>query len=216
MSNRNGVLYRNIFAFLAILLLLAGCGGKGDAVAVSDNKSATAGKVLSWDSMPEMSIDLDKQYRAKVVTGKGEFVITLDADKKPITVNNFVFLAREGFYDGLVFHSVIESYMIQSGDPKGNGTGDAGYRIPDELDADSTYDVGTVAMFNTGSPNSGSSQFFICTGEEASNLNRQPNYTIFGRVTKGMDVIRAIASAPVKDGVPIEPIVIETVTIEEI
>lgn len=215
MSIREWVPYRNILAGLAILLLLAGCGGKEGAVAVSDNTSDAPGKVLSWDRMPEMSIDLDKHYQARVETSKGEFVIALDAMKKPVTVNNFVFLAREGFYDGLTFHSVIESYMIQTGDPKGNGTGGAGYRIPDELDADASYDVGTVAMFNTGSPNTGSSQFFICTGDEASNLNRQPNYAIFGKVTEGMDVIRAIASTPAKDGVPLEPIVIEAITIEE-
>lgn len=215
MSNRSLMSYRNILAIFALLLLLAGCGGKGETMAVSDTKSGTGGKVMSWDSMPEMSIDLNKEYLARVVTDKGEFVISLDAEKKPVTVNNFVFLAREGFYDGLSFHSVIESYMIQTGDPKGNGTGDAGYRIPDELDADETYDIGTVAMFNTGSPNTGSSQFFICTGEEASNLNRQPNYAIFGKVTEGMDVVQAIASAPAKDGVPLGAIVIKEITIEE-
>jgi cyclophilin family peptidyl-prolyl cis-trans isomerase len=105
--------------------------------------------------------------------------------------------------------------MIQTGDPEGNGTGNAGYRIPDELDTESTYKEGVVAMFNTGTPDSGSSQFFICTGPEASNLNRQPNYTIFGNVVSGMDVIKKIASTPVQNGVPVEDVTIVGVTIVE-
>ena len=215
MSTRSTVSYRYILVMLAMLLLVAGCGNKQDTVTVTDSKSGSASKVFHWERMPEMSIDLNKTYRAKVATDKGEFVISLDAKNTPMTVNNFVFLAREGFYGGLKFHSVIESYMIQTGDPKGNGTGNAGYYIPDELDAEASYDIGTVAMFNTGSPNSGSSQFFICTGEEALNLNRQPNYTIFGKVTEGMNVVREIAASPVKNGVPVDPIVINTITIEE-
>lgn len=213
MSIRKRAPFFHIFCYIGIMLL-AGCGGNSDALAVSDGKSGAAGKSLSWDRMPELSIDLDKHYEAVVETSKGRFTIALDAEKTPVTVNNFVFLAEEGFYDGLTFHSIIESFMIQTGDPKANGTGNAGYRIPDELDAEAKYVEGTVAMFNTGSPNTGSSQFFICTGPEASNLNRQPNYTIFGKVTEGMDVVQAIASTSVEDGKPLEPVVITTITIE--
>lgn len=217
MSRRKLVPYRNVLALAALLLLLAGCGFglKGDAVTVTDGKSEAASKVSSWDRMPEMSIDLDKHFEAIVETSKGSFSIELYAKKAPVTVNNFVFLAKEGFYEGLSFHSIIESFMIQTGDPRSNGTGNAGYRIPDELDTESTYEEGTVAMFNTGTPNSGSSQFFICTGPDAANLNRQPNYTIFGKVTSGMETVRDIASTPVKNGAPLEEIVVLSITIEE-
>lgn len=200
---------------MGLALLLAGCGGNDKEKTVSDAAAGgEAGKVMSWSRMPELSIDLDKHYEAIVTTSKGDFTISLDAENTPVTVNNFVFLAQEGFYDGLTFHSIIESFMIQTGDPKGNGTGNAGYRIPDELDALARYEEGTVAMFNTGSPNSGSSQFFICTGPEASNLNRQPNYTIFGKVTAGMEVVRAIAQTPVSGGKPEERVLIERITIK--
>lgn len=207
MSMRGLRIFRNVFVMIALVLMTTGCGSKGEAVTMSD-------KTISWDRMPQMSIDLDKQYKANIVTSKGEFVVELYAKAAPVTVNNFVFLSNEGFYEGLTFHSVIESFMIQTGDPKGNGTGNAGYRIPDELNSEATYEEGTVAMFNTGSPNSGSSQFFICTGPEASNLNRQPNYTIFGKVVNGMDTVRLIASSPVQNGSPLEDIVIQSIAIE--
>ncbi|MCR2802901.1 peptidylprolyl isomerase [Paenibacillus soyae] len=215
MSIRRRALWFHSLCLIGIALLLAGCGSNGDSVAVSDGASGAAGKALSWNKAPELSIDLDKHYEAVVTTSKGRFTIALDAKNTPVTVNNFVFLAEEGFYNGLSFHSIIESFMIQTGDPKGNGTGNAGYRIPDELDAEARYEEGAVAMFNTGSPNTGSSQFFICTGPEASNLDRQPNYTIFGKVTEGMDVVRAIAKTPSKDGKPLEQVLIETVTIQQ-
>lgn len=215
MSIRWSGTFRNTLVAIALMLLVTGCGSKGNAVSVPDATSgADPVKAASWDRMPQMSIDLDKQYKAKIATSKGEFVVDLFANSAPVTVNNFVFLSNEGFYEGLKFHSIIESFMIQTGDPKGNGTGNAGYRIPDELNSESVYEEGTVAMFNTGSPNSGSSQFFICTGPEASNLNRQPNYTIFGKVVSGMDTVRQIASSPEKNGSPIEEIVIESITIE--
>ncbi|RJE90157.1 peptidylprolyl isomerase [Paenibacillus sp. 1011MAR3C5] len=217
MSIRGWGTFRNVLVVIAFMLLVAGCGAKGNAVTLSDGKSDNGPiKAVSWDRMPQMSIDLDKQYKAKIATSKGEFVVELYAKAAPVTVNNFVFLSNEGFYEGLKFHSIIESFMIQTGDPKGNGTGNAGYRIPDELSSESVYEEGTVAMFNTGAPNSGSSQFFICTGPEASNLNRQPNYTIFGKVVSGMDTVRLIASSPVENGSPIEDIIIESVNIETV
>ncbi|MNG07516.1 putative peptidyl-prolyl cis-trans isomerase [compost metagenome] len=107
--------------------------------------------------------------------------------------------------------------MIQTGDPTGRGTGGPGYNIPDELGSDHKYDVGTVAMANTGMPDSGGSQFFICTGDVCSNLNSQPNYTIFGQVTSGMDSVLSIAKTPVvlgEDGNPSKPT--EKVTIDSI
>ncbi|MDQ6418109.1 peptidylprolyl isomerase [Paenibacillus sp. LHD-117] len=206
-------LRKTVFALIGILLIVTGCGS-GSPSGLSAQGQDGKPKVLSWSKMPEMSIDLDKSYKAIVETSKGSFEIRLLTKKAPVTVNNFVFLANEGFYEGLKFHSIIESFMIQTGDPKGNGTGNAGYRIPDELDTESTYKEGVVAMFNTGTPDSGSSQFFICTGPDASNLNRQPNYTIFGTIERGMEIVNAIADVPVKKGVPVEDVTITKVTIE--
>lgn len=198
---------------LSIMVLLAGCGS-GNAELSAQGQDGVP-KTISWSKMPEMSIDLNKSYKAVIETTKGSFEIRLLTKKAPVTVNNFVFLAKEGFYEGLKFHSIIEAFMIQTGDPSGNGTGNAGYRIPDELDTASTYKEGVVAMFNTGTPDSGSSQFFICTGPDASNLNRQPNYTIFGNVESGMDVVKEIAKTPVKNNVPVEDVSILGVTIVE-
>lgn len=198
-----------------MLILLAGCGSGSRSAGVS-NQDDGAGevKIASWSKMPEMSIDPDKSYRAVVETSMGTFGINLLAEDAPVTVNNFVFLANEGFYEGLTFHNVIDSFMIQAGDPLGNGTGNAGYRIPDELDTGTTYHEGTVAMFNTGVPNSGSSQFFICTGPDAANLNRQPDYAVFGEIDQGMDVVKSIASVPAQNGKPLEDVTIISVTIE--
>ena len=205
-----------LLAVVALAMTAAGCGSGGGAAPSDEGGKPDRGvKALSWAKMPEMSIDLNHEYKAVFETTKGTFTVALFADEAPVTVNNFVFLAREGFYEGLTFHTVIESFMIQSGDPLGNGTGSPGYRIPDELDTSLTFEEGVVAMFNTGAPNTGGSQFFICTGPDAANLNREPNYAIFGKVERGMDVVKAIASVPVKNNKPIEDVVIESVVIQE-
>ncbi|MBD2869840.1 peptidylprolyl isomerase [Paenibacillus arenilitoris] len=207
--------FRLLAAALIMALLLAGCGGKDDGSKQGGDSAADAVKTMSWSKMPEMTIDLDKTYKAKFRTSKGDFTVLLFADEAPVTVNNFVFLAREGFYEGLTFHRIIEKFMIQSGDPQGNGTGTPGYSIPDELDTDRKYEEGIVAMANLSKPNSGGSQFFICTGEDAENLNREPNYTIFGKVESGMDIVMEIAKTPVKDNKPSERVIIESIAIAE-
>jgi cyclophilin family peptidyl-prolyl cis-trans isomerase len=213
MADRKKARFLWLIALVSAVILIAGCGKGGSG---SEGSSAGAStKTMSWDKMPEMQIDLDKTYVAKFQTTKGDFTVKLFADESPVTVNNFVFLAREGFYEGLTFHSIIESFMIQSGDPKGNGTGTPGYAIPDELSTDVKYEEGIVAMANASKPNSGGSQFFICTGPDAANLNREPNYTIFGKVESGMNVVKAIAKTPVKDNVPSEVIKINSIEIVE-
>ncbi|WP_168122677.1 peptidylprolyl isomerase [Paenibacillus sp. HB172176] len=200
---------------MALMALLAGCGSSGSSKASDEGVGQASLAAKSWDRMPEMELDLNKSYSAMVSTDKGDFTIELFAKQAPITVNNFVFLANNGFYDGFLFETVIESFMIQTGDPLQNGLGNAGYRIPDELDTGLSYEEGIVAMFNGGKPNSGSSQFFICTGPEADNLNSHPNYSIFGRVKEGYDVIRKIAETPVKNDKPIEDIHIFSIRIME-
>lgn len=215
MNMQRNTRFRFFIALVSIAILLAGCGSKSDIRTTADDGEAAPVKTMNWDKMPEMGIDLNKSYTAEFHTNKGDFSVKLFSDEAPVTVNNFVFLAREGFYDGLTFHSIIESYMILGGDPKGNGTGTPGYVIPDELDADMKYEEGIVAMANASKPNSGGSQFFICTGPDAVNLNREPNYSIFGKVENGMDIVQAIAKTPIKNNSPTEKIIIESIVIEE-
>lgn len=214
MVNRKRTRFLFLIAIVAVVMLMAGCGKSGSGQTGGKSEAASA-KTMSWDKMPEMQIDLDKSYLAKFQTTKGDFTVELFADVAPVTVNNFVFLAREGFYEGLSFHSIIESFMIQSGDPKGNGTGTPGYSIPDELSTEIKYEEGIVAMANASKPNSGGSQFFICTGPDAANLNREPNYTIFGKVKSGMDIVQAISKTPLKNNQPAEKISIQAIDIIE-
>jgi len=145
-----------------------------------------------WSSAPPTTIDPSKTYTATVKTTAGTFVITLNAKQAPQTVNNFVFLANQGYYKCVIFHRVIPGFMDQSGDPTGTGTGGPGYTIPDENPptASPQYPIGSVAMANTGQPHSGGSQFFIVTGPQGESL---PNtYALFGTVTSGMNVVQAI------------------------
>lgn len=209
------VRFRYGLSIIAIVFLIAGCGARESDAITAGNGTANMSKTMSWDKMPEMSIDLNQVYKAKFVTSKGSFIVRLYAKEAPVTVNNFVFLARERFYDGLTFHTIMESFMIQSGDPNGNGTGNPGYRIPDELDTDFKFEEGIIAMVTASGPNTGGSQFFIGTGPDAANLNREPNYTIFGKVEHGMDVVHAIAETPTKDNKPLEDVFIEKIIIEE-
>jgi len=139
-----------------------------------------------WNAPPEMGIDPAKQYTAKMETSLGPITIHLDATAAPKTVNNFVFLAREGFYDGVIFHRIIQGFMCQGGDPTGSGRGGPGYRFEDELPAPGAYEIGSVAMANAG-PNTNGSQFFIVSGPSGTSL--PPNYSLFGQVVEGLDVI---------------------------
>ena len=137
-----------------------------------------------------MSIDPSKCYSATFDTEVGQFVIELTADKTPITVNNFVFLAREGYYDNTTFHRVIPDFMAQAGDPSGTGTGGPGYTIQDEFDSTLRHDgPGVLSMANIGRPNTGGGQFFITFAPTPWLDNA---HAVFGRVTEGMDVVQAI------------------------
>ncbi|MGC9394980.1 MAG: peptidylprolyl isomerase [Anaerolineae bacterium] len=142
-----------------------------------------------YAAAPAMTIDPTKQYIATIETEKGNIVAELYADKAPLTVNNFVFLAREGYYDNTTFHRVIEDFMAQAGDPSGTGMGGPGYQFADEFDADLTFDgPGILAMANAGA-NTNGSQFFI-TFAATPWLNG--HHTIFGKVTEGMDVLFSV------------------------
>src|SRR5438067_6782824 len=137
---------------------------------------------------PEQVIDPAQRYRATLSTDKGAIVIDLDPGRAPATVNNFVFLAREGFYDGLTFHRVVDDFVIQGGCPEGSGRGNPGYRFDDEPVV-GEYGPGAVAMANSG-PNTNGSQFFICTVDDSQKLAR--SYNLFGQVVEGMEVVTGI------------------------
>jgi cyclophilin family peptidyl-prolyl cis-trans isomerase len=171
----------------------------------------------TYAAPPRREIDPERSYTATLDTSCGEIVIALDAARAPVAVNNFVALARDGFYDGLTFHRVVEGFVIQGGDPEGDGTGGPGYTFEDELPTDG-YPPGSVAMANAG-PNTNGSQFFIVTGQAPL-----PNaFTRFGRVTRGLDVARRIegfADPGADPGDPeaqrpTEPIYISEVTVAE-
>ena len=165
----------------------------GTLAACTSTGGPTTGK-QSWSSPPAMTIDTTQPYAADLVTDSGTIHVTLFASESPHTVNNFVFLARQHFYDGTIFHRVIANFMIQGGDPTGTGMGGPGYTFADELPPKHPYAAGIVCMANSG-PNTNGSQFFICTGDGCASL--PPDYTEFGMVTTGADVVTAIASAPV-------------------
>ncbi|WP_276564925.1 MULTISPECIES: peptidylprolyl isomerase [Brevibacillus] len=223
-----------IALLLGFALLVTGCGTKtapapdqqqnnaaSGQTAPSDKKEETAKKPSKqYDKAPEMKIDPNKNYEAVVETNKGSFTIQLFAKDAPKTVNNFVFLANDHFYDGVTFHRIIQSFMIQTGDPKGNGTGGPGYSFEDELKNGHSYDKGVVAMANAG-PNTNGSQFFIGSGNDVKNLEARPDFTIFGKITAGMDTIDKIAATPVKanafgeNSMPTETITIQKITVTE-
>ncbi len=150
---------------------------------------AAQGTPMQWATAPAMTIDTQKQYFANVKMAKGgEFVIQLYPDKAPITVNSFVFLARQGFYNGVTFHRVLDGFMAQGGDPTGTGQGGPGYEFVNE-NSDLKFDkAGVVAMANAG-PNTNGSQFFITFSPQPS---LDGGYTIFGQVISGMDVVNGL------------------------
>jgi cyclophilin family peptidyl-prolyl cis-trans isomerase len=179
---------------------------------MSANTTAGKGKTLE---KPGMIIDTDLEYTAIMKTTAGDMKIKLYPENTPITTNNFVYLAREGFYNGTIFHRVIKGFMIQGGDPEGTGMGGPGYKFDDEPFT-GTYTKGTLAMANAG-PNTNGSQFFIMHAD----YPLPKNYIIFGEVIEGLEVVDKIAEAPTEFSSsgemskPVKPVTIESVIIEE-
>ncbi len=147
----------------------------------------------------EQVIDPAKRYTATIATDRGDIIIALDHSRAPKSVNNFVFLARDGFYDGVVFHRVVDDFVIQGGDPDGTGRGGPGYRFEDEP-VQGEYIPGAVAMANSG-PNTNGSQFFICTVDGRHKLTK--SYNLFGQVVKGMEVVTSVRQGDVMRSVTI-------------
>jgi cyclophilin family peptidyl-prolyl cis-trans isomerase len=215
---------RLIFSGLVVtMILLAACSGKSQTTVTTTTPTptttSTEEKTMKWSTPPAMTIDQNKTYNATVKTNYGDFTVQLFPKDAPLAVNNFVFLARQGFYDGVKFHRIVKDFMIQGGDPSGTGGGTPGYRFADEK-ITRDYIPGTLAMANSGT-NTNGSQFFIMLADYTNKLPK--NYTIFGIVSQGMDTVRKIGAVPVKanpqmGGEVSQPTVdvhIETITIEE-
>ena len=149
---------------------------------------------------PESQTDPNKLYRTTITTDRGKIVMDLDPQLAPTTVNNFVGLARSGFYDGLTFHRVVPDFVIQGGCPKGTGTGDAGYKFADEP-VKGEYTLGAVAMANAG-PGTNGSQFFVCIDDCTRKLSK--DYNLFGHVVEGIEVAQAVQVGDVMQSVSVE------------
>jgi peptidyl-prolyl cis-trans isomerase B (cyclophilin B) len=218
-----------IVVLAACALGLAACGG-------SDSKSAAAptsttppspAEAAGCEKVPAPKAKADaklpkpteklaagKTYVAQVVTSCGEFDITLDAKRAPRTGGSFKYLADKGFYDGLTFHRIVPGFVIQGGDPAGNGTGGPGYSVVEKPPGNLAYTKGVVAMAKTQSekPGTSGSQFFVVNAEDAQ---LPPDYALLGKVTKGLDVVDKISAVPTtSDDQPAEPVVITSVNVK--
>ena len=212
------MLKKNIYRFLIISLFVSACGSNEveeiTETTIQDNKGeSTMSDEKVYSSMPEMSIDQSKSYTAVIQTSMGDLTVDFFSDTAPVTVNNFISLSNDGYYDNIIFHRVISGFMIQGGDPSGTGHGEygkfPGYTFEDELNNQQPYEKGILAMANAG-PNTNGSQFFIMHVDYP--LPYQ--YTIFGKVTDGLDVIDTIASVQTAEGdKPVEDVVILGVTV---
>jgi peptidylprolyl isomerase len=170
-------------------------------------------KTQRFSAQPPMCIDPTKTYTAEMKTSMGTMIIALDPIGAPITVNNFVFLARYHYFDGIIFHRIIQGFVCQGGDPDGNGRGGPGYKFQDELPKRGRYEIGSVAMANAG-PNTNGSQFFLISGPSGAGL--PPQYSLFGKIVKGLEILDAMEKVPTAAGDrPLVDVVIDQVTITE-
>lgn len=208
---------RLLAALLFLPMLLVGCSSTPTTTTSTSGATTTTAaaatptcppvagattRTTTFAAPPPMCLETGKTYAAVVKTDIGTIEITFDASAAPKTVNNFVFLARNHYYDGIVFHRVISGFMAQTGDPTGTGRGGPGYKFTDELPKAGSYKVGSVAMANAGA-NTNGSQFFLITGDAGVAL--APSYSLFGQVTSGMDVLMKIdadGGDPQANGMP--------------
>ena len=209
--------------FIIIFLLLSFCSSGNEetvkeAEVQIDTTTTTIGGEMSdkiYDKQPEMNINTNSSYTAVIKTNLGDMTVEFFIDDAPITVNNFISLSKDGYYDNVIFHRVISGFMIQGGDPSGTGHGDygkyPGYKFDDELNNQRPYEKGILAMANAG-PNTNGSQFFIMHVDYPLPYS----YTIFGQVVDGFDVIDNIASVETDSAdKPTTDVVISTVEITE-
>lgn len=171
----------------------------------------SAPKSQQFPAPPEMGIDPDQRYTATLSTTLGDLVVALDAVRAPRTVNNFVYLALNHYYDGVIFHRIINGFMCQGGDPTGTGRGGPGYRFDDELPKPGQYQIGSLAMANAG-PNTNGSQFFVVSGPSGTGL--PPAYSLFGQVVKGLEIVDEMQRVQTdRNDRPATDVVINSVTI---
>jgi cyclophilin family peptidyl-prolyl cis-trans isomerase len=228
---------RRLLLLLALLAAFTavGCGDDTEKAATTaevpaedtpDSSTEEAGcekvqapeaKKVGTIKKPTLKLDAKKTYVAKVLTSCGEFEMTLDAKRAPKTGGSFVTLANDGFFDNTTFHRVARGFVVQGGDPAGDGTGGPGFSVVEAPPSDLQYTRGVVAMAKTGQEAAGTSgsQFFVVTGEDTG---LPPDYALLGEVTKGLEIvdkIAAVETVPPDDGEPTSPIVIRQVTIDE-
>lgn len=228
-TQRNKMIQRGVIVVVAVVLVVGAIaafgGGKGkskpsatttpttvDRCTVAAPKTAGNGK--TYKKPPAMTIDATKTYTATIETSCGTMVATLDPKTAPVATNNFVFLARQGFYNGLKWHRVVKDFVIQGGDPKGDGSGGAGYSVKGEVPK-GKYPLGALAAAKTGSDPNGTmgSQFFVVTGTQGEQLPAQ--YATWGKITSGFEVAKTIESFANGDGPPTRTLYIVKVTITE-
>jgi peptidyl-prolyl cis-trans isomerase B (cyclophilin B) len=210
-----------IAAIAGIVVLIVNGGGDGGKKKAGDCQEASAPKPrqVGTRRAPTLRLDPSKAWVATVETNCGTFAIKLDAKRAPKTGGSFVALARDGFYDGLGFHRIAPGFVIQGGDPAGNGSGGPGYKVRELPPKDIVYSEGTVAMAKAGNepPGTSGSQFFVVTG---GNANLPPDYALLGQLTKGLDVVHKIEdqappNGPPEGGPPKKPVVMKKITISE-
>ncbi len=225
---------RTLIAVLGVVgLFAAGCGSDDSSTDVStsnevppSDEAATTStecppvegaetQTQQFDAPPPDCLTPGATYEAIVTTNMGEFTIVLDPESAPAATNNFVFLARNQYFDDTPCHRIIPNFVVQCGDPTGTGTGGPGYTIVDEPPPPNQYQVGSIAMAKTIEPNSAGSQFFIITGPDGAAL--PPEYALFGQVTDGLDsTVPAMAAAGTPgEGIPSEPVDIQSIRIVE-
>jgi cyclophilin family peptidyl-prolyl cis-trans isomerase len=215
-------------AALFCALLLASCGGEKESEATSTPTSTEAADAGGCEKVeapapkdegnlakPKERLDPSKTYVAKVSTSCGDFEITLDSKRAPRTGGAFKYLADKKFFDDLSFHRIVSGFVIQGGDPKGDGSGGPGFSVVEAPPKDLAYTKGVVAMAKaqTDPPGSSGSQFFVVTGEDAQ---LPPDYALLGKVSAGQDVVDRIGLLPTtQDEQPVDPVVIKSITVEE-
>lgn len=211
---------------LVAALVAAGCGGD-DSEALDSEAGTTSAELddagcppadgaesptRQFDAPPPTCLESGASYEAVVTTNQGEFTIAVDPETAPVAANNFVFLARNRYFDDTVCHRIIPNFVVQCGDPTATGTGGPGYTIVDEPPAPGQYEIGSIAMAKTPAPDSAGSQFFIVTGSDGASL--PPEYALFGEVVDGFETtVEQMAAAGTPDGVPSETIEIQSIHI---
>lgn len=198
-----------VLAAVVLVILIGRDGEDGEGSAVPATKDVTLEQPEPGSIVAE-----GESARVKLETSEGEFEIELDTEDWPLTANSFAYLVEEGFYDGLGFHRIVPDFVIQGGDPLGDGTGGPGYSLVEDPPPGTRYPVGTVAMAKSGpeAPGTSGSQFFVVTGAQGATLT--PDYAIAGRVSQGLDVVEAIGGLGSADESPTRPVVIERATLE--